>query len=830
MDRLLHDFRYALRTLRRNPGFAAVAVLTLALGIGANTAIFSVVNGVLLRPLPYPEPDEVVQIRQVGEGGGSQLSVSYPNYVDLRDQSRSFEAMGAYGSSTASVTAGGEGIRVGAAWVTSGFFDVLGVEPALGRVFLPEELGVAGPAVAVVGYGYWQSRLGGDRDLSDDVVRIGDRAYAVIGVMPPGFSFPAGTELWLPSDASLANQTRTGHNFRVIGRLRDGVALEQARSDLTAVARRLKARYGDDTRMSDAAVVPLREELVGRARPMLLILLGAAGFLLLIACANVVNLLLARMAARQRELSIRLALGAGARRLAVQFLTEALVLCLAGGVLGMLLAVWGVPALLAFEPGGLPRLDEVGVDWAVLLFALAVALGAAVALGLAPALRATRTDVRGSLADGQRTQTGGASGHRIRRILAASQVALTLVLLVGAGLLARSFLRVLAVDPGFRTKGAVVMDLWLPSPEDEAAKARTGRFYTELLGRLRAIPGVEAAGGVNVFPLTGSGGNGTFIILDSPDQVAGMTSFEQLMREPALMARLDRMFDDPTHTGSAEFRVASQGYFEAMGIPLVRGRLFDERDGPDAPHVAVISESLAEARWPNEDPIGKLIEFGNMDGDLRPFTIIGIVGDVRERSLVAQPEPTFYANSRQRPLKTFRYSVVMRGSIEPAGMIASARRIVRGLNPEVPLRFRTLEQIFSASLSAQRFALLLIGTFGATALLLAVMGIYGVVSYLSTQRTQEVGIRMALGARRESVVRLLVGQGAVLALAGIAVGLLAAFVLTRFLSGMLYDVGTADPMTFAGIAVVLGGVALLASYIPARRASNVDPMVTLRGE
>lgn len=791
MDTMIANLRYTLRTLSRSPGFAAVAVLTLGLGIGANAAIFSVVNGVLLRPLPYPQPREVMQVKQVDEGGSSQISVSYPNYIDVRDQNRTFEAMGAYASGTASVTAEGDGLRVRAADVTAGFFDVVGVQPAFGRVFLPDELGVAGAAVVVVGHGYWQSRLGGDPDLSDDVVRIGDRTYQVIGVMPPAFSFPSGAELWLPSDASHANQTRTGHNFQVIGRLRDGVTLEQAGGDLSAIAQRLKEQYGDDTWMFDAAAIPLREQLVGSVRPALLILLGASGFLLLIGCANVVNLLLARMASRQREIAIRVSLGAGRGRLAMQFLTEALVLSAAGGVLGVLLAFWGVPALLAFEPGGLPRLGEVGVDWVVLLFALGISMLAAAAMGLLPALRAG-VDMRASLAEGQRTQTGGGSSHRVRRTLAAGQVALTLMLLVGAGLLARSFIRLLSVDPGYRTEGVVAMDLWLPRPATsdpvagEAAETRARLFHDDLLARLRALPGIEEAGGVSTLPLGGSGGgNGTFVVLNSRDEVPDVETFEQLMQQPELLERVRRMLQDPTRTGYAEFRIATDGYFRAMEIPLLRGRLFDERDGPDAPHVAVISQSLAETQWPGEDPIGKLIEYGNMDGDLRPFTIVGIVGDIREESLAAKPEPTFYGYARQRPGKSFTYHVVMRGMAEPAAMIASARRIVGELNPEVPVRFRTIEQVLSDSLSGRRFTLLLLGVFGVTALLLAVLGIYGVISYLASQRTQEVGIRMALGARAGDVLRLFVRQGAGLALVGVAFGLVGAFALTRFLAGLV---------------------------------------------
>ncbi len=824
MDTLAQDLRYAVRTLLKRPGFAAVAMLTLALGIGANTAIFSVVHAVLLRPLPYPEPDELVQVRQVDEAGTPQLNVSYPNYADLRDASRSFEAMGAYGSYTATVSAGTEAVRVDAATVTAGFFEALGVAPARGRGFLPDELGETSAPVVVVGDGFWRTHLGGERDLSDAAVRIGDDTYRVIGVMPPGFNFPVGAELWLPSSATMATQNRTAHNFRVIGRRSDDVTTAQARADLSGIARRLAVEHGDETWMKDATVVPLHDVLVGSTRPALLVLIGAAGFLLLIACANVVNLLLARMAARQRELAIRLALGATHRRLAAQVVTETLVLGLAGGALGLLLAVWGVSALLALEPG-LPRLDGVGINWTVLLFALGVSVLAALAVALVPAARVAGGDIRAALSDGQRTTTGGVSSHVVRRVLAVSQVALTLVLLVGAGLLARSFLNLLAVDPGYRTEEAVVMDLWLPYAE--GALARTGLFHEELLERVRALPGVEEAGGVSAFPLTGGGANGTFWTLDSPDQLGGVRTFEEAMRVPGLPERIQQIMQDPARAGYAEYRLASAGYFRAMDIPLLRGRLFDEGDGPEAPHVAVISESLAESRWPGEDPIGRFVEYGNMDGDLRPFTIVGVVGDIRERGLDAEPRATFYGNARQRPRFTFTYHVAIAVPGDPGAIITAARAIVHELNPDAAMRFRTLEQVFAGSLADRRFTFLLLGVFGATALLLAVIGVYGVIAYLASLRTREIGIRLALGAPASSVLRMLLGQGAALALIGVAIGLAGALALTRLLGDLLYDVGTLDPVTFLAVATLLAAVGILASYIPARRAQRIDPMATL---
>ncbi|HEX7117859.1 MAG TPA: ABC transporter permease [Longimicrobiales bacterium] len=819
METFGRELKHAARTLARAPGFTAVAVLTLALGVGANTAIFSVVEGVLLRTLPYPEPDEIVRVFQVFESGG-RGNFSHPNFADVRERNRTFAALAEYAYGTAPVTVGDEAMRVGYASVSGEFFDVMGVRPTIGRGFLPEEADGRGAPVAVVSHAFWQGALGGVRDLSSVTLRSQGGPIAVVGVLPPEFVFPeagGGADVIVPQSLR-ADPSRTAHNWRVIGRLRDGATVEQARQDLTAIARRLKAEHGDGTWMEDAAVVPLHTYLVGDVRPALFVLLGAAGVLLLIACANVVNLLLSRMAARQRELAVRLALGAGARRIAQQFLAEALVLSLAGGAAGVVFAAWGVDALLALEPGRLPRVDEIGINVVVLGFALAVSVGTAAAMGLLMAWRSSRADVRGSLAVSHRTLAGGVSSHRMRGALVVAEVALTIVLLAGAGLLVRSFGRLLAVDPGYRTGGAVVLDLALPSGSGEDQQALRRRLFTDLVARLRAIPGVEQVGAVDAFPLSGLGANGMFLIVGDPGEV---TSFDDWRR----------ISGDPSRTGSAAYRIATADYFRIMGIPLVSGRLFDGRDAPDAPHVAVISESLARTRWPGEDPIGKLIQFGNMDGDLQVFRIVGVVGDVRDESIEAEPTPTFYGNAVQRTLSlSGPIHFVLRGTGDPAATIAAARRVVRELAPTLPPRFRTFEQIFSASLAERRFSVVLLGLFALTALLVAAAGLYGVVSYLVAQRTQEVGIRMALGAQAGDVLRMVVGQGARLAGLGVACGLAAALGLTRFLSGMLYGVGAADPVTFVGIGLLLGAVALLASWIPARRATGVDPMVALRGE
>ena len=817
MDSFLRDLGLAVRRMARAPGFSIVAVSTLALGIGAATAIFSVVNGVLLRPLPYPEPERLMRVWQLGSDGG-RMAVSAPNFEDLQAQSRSFRALAQYGrGGVASVVGGTEPTRALHSSVSRDFFAVLQVPPLLGRGFSPEEQREAGSRAVVVSHGFWQRQLGGDPGAVGRALTFQNGVYTIVGVMPAEFDFPAGTELWTPSELQPRLPSRTAHNWSVIGRLKDGVTTEQARADVSSVARRLKEQYGDDTWMADATVVPLHEEIVGRVRPALLILLGAAGLLLLIACANVTNLLLAQAASRQRELAVRLALGAGRRRLVQQFLTESLALALAGGALGVALAMWGVDLLLALEPGRLPRVSEIRVDWMVLAFALGVSIASAAVLGLIAALRASDADVRGSLADSQRTLSGGLSGRRVRGVLVASQIALTLVLLVGAGLLARSFLLLLAVDPGFRTSGAVTMSLSLSPVQNEADGARVSSFHSALIARLAAIPGVTHVGAVNDFPLSAGGSNGTFLILSRPDEV---TTFDDYRR----------LGDVTERTGSAEYRTATSGYFRAMDIPLLMGRLFDERDAAGSQHVAVISESLARTRWPDEDPIGKLIQFGNMDGDLRPFTIIGIVGDVRDLGLESEPRPTFYGNAIQRVAASTRMTYVMQSAAAPAPLIASAQRIVRDMAPEVPPRFRTLDEIFAGSLASRTFSLTLLGVIGATALLLAVMGIYSVMAYAVVQRTPEIGIRMALGAQSADVVRMVVAGGAWLIVVGLAVGLIVALAATRLLASLLFGVTPLDVATFGAVSMVLAAAALLASYIPARRATRVDPLAALRSE
>lgn len=813
---VLNDLRFAFRSLSRSPGYSALAIVTLALGIGAGTAIFSVVNGVLLRPLPYPKPDSVLQVETVFERGNSG-AVSFPDFEDLREQNVSFAEMSAYAAWTTTATATGEGFRVAWANVSPGFFPVMGVAPEIGRPFDPDEERV-GQHVAVVSYGYWLGRLGGNADLANQRVSVGDQAYSVIGVMPRSYDFPPGTELWVPREPVIEN--RTAHNWRVVGRLREGVSPSSAQRDLTAIAQRLRQQYGDDTDMVDASARPILDQLVGNVRPALLVLLGAAGVLLLVACVNVANLMLARALSRDRESALRLALGARATRLARGYLAESLVLSLAGAGLGVIIALTGVPALLALDSVRLPRVENIGADWAVLAFALACSVLSAMTIGLVPAIRAAGRDMRQSLGDSHRVHTSGPANRQVRGVLVVTQIALTVVLLIGAGLLGRSLEKILSVDPGFRTDDMAIMEVWFPTTQNALPKdgdARIAGYIEELVTRLRTVPGVEDVGGINGFPLEGGGPNGTFIVQQRPDEVSDI---EDLMR----------LFDESSRTGNAEFRVASAGYFETMGIPLVRGRIFDRGDVGDSPHVAVISASLAETRWPGEDPLGKLIQFGGMDGDLRPFTVVGIVGDVREYGIGVPPRPTFYADFRQRPRQASYFNVGIRGSADPATLIGEARRLARELDPEIPAAFKTLRDVLSASLADRQFVLLLITLFGAVALILAATGVYGVVAHMALQRRPEIGVRVAVGAQARDVVRLFVGQGAIFASAGVAIGLVMAFASARVLARFLYEVGAADLLTYMAVAVGVLTVATVASWIPAHGVSLSDPVAALRNE
>jgi len=815
LQSVLADCRYAFRQLRKNPGFTAVAVLTLALGIGVTTAIFSVVYGVLLRPLPYRDPDRIMAIFEVtSKGRPSRLAD--PNFDDFRDQTRSFQAMAKYTASIASVSGASQPTRTAVASVSPDFLKVFGVQAFLGRDFgVGDAKKGAGPTV-LVSHEYWRQYLGSARDLSQSHLKIDSTVFSVIGVLPAGFRFPDDVDLWTPADLEGENPSRTAHNYRAAGRLRDGVAVEQASRDISAIARRIHDTSSEqgDYLLKDGMVVPLQDSITGKARSPLLVLLGAVGFLLLVACANVANLLLAQVSVRERELAIRSALGAARGRLIRQFLTEALLLSLVGGGLGVLGALAGVAGLVALAPANLPRLDSVSISLPVLTFAFLLSTAIAAGLGAFTAARATSGDVRKSLVEGgNRSQAGSQGSQRLGRVIVGAQIAITLVLVVGAGLFGRSLMKVLEVNPGFRVDKVVTMDVSLPWVDDPKAKAGQGIFFSNLIDRLTTIPGVHKVGATSGLPMDGGLPDGMFLL---------MTQNEM----PKTMEGLGALFQQKGRIGNADFCVATGSYFQVLGIPLIRGRIFDERDGANSPHVAVISESLTRDRWPNQDPIGHTLEFGNMDGDLRLLTIVGIVGDTHEYGLDVPPRPTVYVNLFQRPHAAI--SVAMLSDADTQLVTSAARAILQDLNPEIPARFRTLSQVYAASLGSRRFNVILIGFFGITALLLATIGVFGVMAYSVSRRTREIGVRVALGAATGDVQRMILGQGMRTIVVGVAIGITGALLLTRTVESMLFGVTATDPLTFAGVTLLLVGTALLACYIPARRATKVDPMVALR--
>jgi putative ABC transport system permease protein len=820
MSGFWQDVRYAARVLGKNPGATAVMVFTLALAIGATTAIFSVVYGVLIRPLPYSGADRIMAISEVNYHG-TLSRLADPNFDDFRDQNHSFQSMAKYSVDTVSVSGASQPTRTLVATVTSEFLTVFGVEPMIGRDFAASDDKKGAAPVALVSYGYWRQYLGSMQDLTQAHLKIDNAVYSVIGVLPARFQFPTDAEVWLAADRDGENPSRTSHNYSGVGRLKDGVSLDPAREDISAIARRIYqvSSEKNDYLLRDGRVVPLQDSITGAVRTPLLILLGTVGFLLLVACANVANLLLAQAAVRERELSIRSALGAARGRLVRQFLTEAFLLSLIGGVLGVLAAIWGVAGLVALAPDNLPRLDGVSVSVPVLMFALLLCAAVAAALGAFTAVRATQGDPGRGLVEGGRGQAGTQSSQRVGTALVAAQIAITLMLVIGAGLFGRSLMKVLEVNPGFRVDRIVAMEVSLPSIEDPNAKSAQGLFFSNLIHRLKHIPGVRSVGAASALPMTGGLPDGMFLLMTqnevpkTPDGFSGLFNSEVPQKE---------------RTGDADFCVATDGYFQVLGIPLIRGRLFDERDGANTPHVAVISESLARDRWPHEDPIGHTIEFGNMDGDPHLLTIIGIVGDTHEYGLDEPPRPTAYVNLFQRPRAEM--TVTMLSDADTGSVTAAARGILRDLNPEVPAAFRTFSQIYSASLGSRKFNVILIGFFGITALLLATAGVFGVMAYSVSRRTREFGVRIALGATSGAVLRMVLAQGMRTILIGVAIGIAGSLALTQAVSSLLFDVTATDPVTFAGVTLLLIVVALLACYIPARRATRVDPTAALRYE
>jgi len=837
MDWLWQDIRYGVRMLGKNPGFTATAVLTLALGVGATTAIFSVVYGVLLRPLPYRHSEQIVRLWEQNDKGG-RMNFADPNFEDVRAQNHSLQGMAEYYSGLENVIARNEPSRTMTAHVSRDFLQVMGVQPVFGRSFASEEQRFDAATVALVSYAYWTQNLGSTKNLSSVPLKISNTPATIVGVLPPGFRFPESSDIWIPREVSAREPSRSAHNWHVIARLSDQTNLTQARVELNGIAQRLKQQVGQDMNMVAVAVEPLREAMTNDVRPALLILLAASAFLLLIACANVINLMLAQAAAREKELSIRAALGAPRSRLIRQFLTESFVLSALGGALGILLAYWGVSALLALAPKDLPRLEEVSINLPVLLFSLGTVVLVSFALGIFTALRSISAESRGALNEGSRGGIGTLSRQRMGRMIAAGQLATALVLLVGAGLLGRSLLRVLSVNSGFRSEGILTMELGLPGEPDRTQRVV---FLNKLLAQLRQIPGVAEVGGTTDLPLSGEpASDGTYVVMN-PGQVSPKMqdliqrlAVANLDKEPALLTEasnwFDQFFREQTNKGDADFVVTSEGFFKALAIPLLQGRLFDDRDTIDAPHVALISQSLAREKWPNQDPLGRTVEFGNMDGDLRLLTVVGVVGDVREYRLETPPRPTIYVNYRQRPTAAWQFQITMLSSGEPGAVFAAARKALHDLNPEIPPHFRTLSQVYSSSTEARRFSVTLVSIFSVVALLLALAGIYGVISYSVAQRTREIGVRMALGATARQVLAMVVKQGAITGAFGIGVGIVGSLALTRWLHSQLFEISPTDPVTFVGVALLLVLVSLAACWIPGRRASRVDPMVALRYE
>jgi len=803
MDTLLQDLRYALRSLRKTPGFTTVAVFTLALGIGVNTTIFSVMEGVLFRPLPYEAPERIVVLSEVTEGGG-EIHVSAPNFHDWRAQAHSFVALALHSSADfggpTTVLGGREATRAQVTAVSSEFFPVFRVQPTLGRPFAADDF-EWGANVVVVSYGFWRDQLGGDRNLAALKVDVYGRPRQVIGVMPPGFRYPAETDIWGPLPP--VDEGRRAHNWRVVGRVRPDVTLIAARTEMSRLAERLKVEYAGATDAVDVRVTPLQENLVGHLRRPLTLLLGAAAFVLLVACTNLASTLLARGAGRQREFAVRESLGATPGRLVLQLLTESALLTALGAAASLLLSKWLLAGLIASAPG-LPRLNEVRLDGRVLAFTAGVATFAAVLFGLLPALRNAWRGRRETLLVGAR----GAGPHRTGpwNLLVTLEVSMAFVLLIGAGLLLRSFWEVLNQDPGFRDGKVLAVELAPPEskyPDEDRGVAR-GRYFQQVLRELATLPGGVNVGLVNHLPLSGQSWNGDFEI-EGRGQARGL----------------------------ADYRIASGEYFAALGIHVLRGRVFDERDEGPAGDVAVIDRALAERYWPGEDPLGKRIRNLANDSWIYPdrwLTVVGEVEAVRHNALTSEPRATVYVHYRQRPGRLSSATIVLHGAVPPDQLVGPVRARLRAIDPDVPAEFTTMERMVRNSVSSRRFTMLVLGGFAALALLLAALGVYGVISYAVQRRTREMGIRLAMGAAPRSVVGMVLGDSLTVVAVGSLLGLGGAAVLTRLIRGMLYGVAPLDPVVLVTVALLLVGVATLATYIPARRAGGVDPMVALRYE
>jgi len=804
---LWQDLRYGLRMLVSNPGFTIVAVVALALGIGANSAIFSVVNTVLLKPLPYRNPDALVMVWEEATHLGFPFNTPSPaNFIDWREQNTVFESMAAMAQKSFNLTGAGEPERFDGRRVSANLFTLLGVEPVLGRTFRAEE-DQPGSRVVILSYGVWQRRFGGDSGVIGRPVNLNGESYTVIGVMPGSVDLPSidnwHDQLWVPiAFTSEDAASRGNHYLEVIARLKPGITQKQAQAEMSTIAARLEQQYPAENTRIGATVQSLHERVVGNIKPALLVLLGAVAFVLLIACANVANLLLARAAVRQKEIALRLALGASRARLTRQFLAESVLLAAMGGACGLALSFVALHVLKIFIPTSISQAQAISMDAKVLIFTALVSLVTGLIFGLAPATQASNFNLNDTLKEGGRDSGAGSRGNRIRNLLVISEVAISFLLLIGAGLLISSFLHLLKLDPGYRADHLLTMKIVLPETK-YPDKERRAPFFRELIRRVQTLPGVQSVAVASNLPLTYNGDS-------MPIGIEG------------------RADPPPDQMPDVILRVVSPGYFSTMGIPLVQGRDFTEQDKPDAVRVAVISEKTARHFWPGESPIGKRFKPGLVTGDSPWREVVGVVKDVRQNDFVAEPKMQMYMAHEQ--VGSFApNAVVVRTSVDPQSLGTAVRKTVWEIDKDQPVSdIRSMEEIVSEAVARQRFSMVLLGVFAMLALVLAAVGIYGVMSYSVGQRTHEIGIRMALGAQRSDVLKMAVGQGLRLVLIGVAIGVVSAAVLTRVMTSLLFGVSATDPVTFIAISLLLISVALLASYIPALRAARIDPMVALR--
>ena len=809
METILQDIRYGLRVLLRRPAFTIVAVATLALGIGANTAIFSVVNAVLLRTLPYHEPERLVALWETSSQHDQEVNnrneVAMGNFLDWRTQQSAFDEIAALTYANVNLTGVAEPERIQGAVVTTNLFSLLGVQPGTGRGFLAEEEKPESPRTVIVSNELWQRRFGSDPDLVGKTLTLNGNQVTVVGIMPPAFEFEfpitRQVEMWLPMRIAASNTDRQSHYLYVVGRLSRGVSVEQAQAGMNVLISQLQQQYPKTNSDRGANVVPLHQQLVGNVQPYLRVLFAAVGFVLLIACANVASLLLARVTARHKEVAIRMAIGASRWRVIRQLLTESILLSTLGGVAGLLLAYWETDLLVALTPPDVPRLGEIGLHGPVFAWTLGISIITGVLFGLAPALGASKPDLNESLKEGGRS-IAGPGRSRMRNLLVVSEIALALILLIGAGLMIKSFARLQHVSPGFDPKNLMTMNISLPR-QKYRENQQISSFFDQLLERVRSVPGVETVGGIDPLPMSGSDGTTGFVVEGAPPRAVG----------------------DRPEVGE---RTITPDYFLTMRIPLLKGRAFNERDREDAPRAVIVNQALANRFWPNEEAIGKRLGFRSADPQLW-HEVVGIVGNVKHRRLDADPKPELYFPYSQYPGNFM--TLVARTSADPLNAIPAIRNQVLALDPDQPVfDIKTMDERLSKSVAVSRFIMFLLGVFAALATLLAAVGIYGLMAYTVSQRTHEIGVRMALGAGAADVVSLVLKQGLKLVLAGVGIGVAGSLALTRLMESLLFEVSATDPLTFALISAVLTGVALAACFVPARRATRVDPMIALRYE